>query len=312
MYQRFTSLKDYYRKELEKLQDSTAALVGLGATGSVIAEHLARHGVQLILIDRDYLEEKDIYTSSLYTHVDAEKSLPKARAAEEALEDMTDVKAHVESLDSGNLSLLEDVDVIMDGTDNLETRFLMDEYSKREGVPWVYTAAVGEKAYSMLFREKCFSCIFQDVSAGQLDTCESAGMMRETASIAASVSSMKAVKLLCGKNVDERFELIPSGNRLEVESPGCEVCRGESYPHIESSREVAAVCGENKFQLERDLDGKAFNRVKESGELVAENDYLLRVKIGGRNFTLFRDGRAIIEARDRGHAEEIFAEVLGI
>ncbi len=312
MHQRFTSLEGYSERELRELENSRVGVVGLGATGSVIAEHLARHGFELVIIDRDYLEEKDLYTSNIYTTGQAEKSLPKARAGEETLGELTEVESHVDSLNSGNVSLLDGVDLIMDGTDNLETRFLLNEYSKRENVPWIYTAAVGEKAYSMLFQENCFSCIFEEVEAGRLETCESAGIMRETASIAASVSALKAVRLLGGENADERLEIIPSGERMGVESSGCAVCQGKNYPHLDSNSPVSAVCGENKFQLERDISDKAFTRLKEHGTLVAENDYLLRVRIGGKNFTLFRDGRAIIEARDRGQAEELFAEVLGI
>ncbi len=312
VFRRFTSLQDYGQEKLEKLQGSKAAVIGLGATGSVIAEHLARHGVELVLIDRDYLEEKDLYTSAIYSRKDVEEGLPKAVAAEQHLSDFTSVEAHARSLYSGNVSLLEGADIIMDGTDNLETRFLLSEYSKREKLPWIYTASVGERAYSMLFDQKCFSCVFDEVRAGALETCESAGIMREISSLAGSTSSLKAVRYLAGKKVGEELESIPSGDTLEVESPGCRVCRGEAYPHLDSSRQFASVCGENKYEVRTELDEGAFEKLRDAGRVLADNDYLTRAEVNGREIAVFRSGRAIVEARDRKHAEQFFSEVVGI
>lgn len=310
MYERFNAIQGYSEEAQERLENSTVAVVGLGATGSVIAENLARHGVKLVLIGRDYLEEKDVYSSNIYTPEDCDNSVPKAEAAAKYLEKFTAVAHHVESLNPGNVSLL-DVDLVMDGTDNLETRFLVSEYARKNDIPWIYTAAVGEKGYSMLFHEKCFNCLFDQIDAGRLDTCETAGIMREVAGIAAMKSSRKAVKLLAGKNVEEKLELV-SGTELDVEGSSCEVCRREAYPHLDSDDFTVAVCGENKYQVRKEIDGNAFERLKSAGEVLADNEHLVRVDIDGREFTLFRSGRAILEAEDRGHAEARFSEVLGI
>ncbi|MFB6291929.1 MAG: ThiF family adenylyltransferase [Candidatus Nanohaloarchaea archaeon] len=311
MYSRFTALEDFGKEELERLGDSTAAVIGLGATGSVIAENLARHGVSLIVIDRDYLEENDLYSSNLYTRSDVEKGLPKAEAAGNRLEQFTDIETHVESLGPDNSPLLEDADILLDGTDNLETRFLLNDYAKKEDKPWIYTAAIAGEGYSMLFDQGCFNCVFDKVPAGNLETCETAGIMREAASIAASRSSWKAVQYLTGKDVEEKLEIVPSGKRFDVEKDGCEVCEQENFPHLQSTAKTVAVCGENKYQIERDIGPRAFDVLEEKGELKARNDHLIRVEVKGREFTLFRSGRAIIEASDSGHAEEIFAELLG-
>ncbi|MFB6190317.1 MAG: ThiF family adenylyltransferase [Candidatus Nanohaloarchaea archaeon] len=309
MRSRFRALRG--EEELDRLENSRAAVVGLGATGSVIAEHLARHGVNLLLIDRDYLEENDLYSSNLYRREQVERGLPKAEAAKQELSRFTDVKAEVASLGPGNASMLEEADMILDGTDNLETRFLVDEYSQKSGTPWIYTAAIAEKGYSMLFDDECFSCLFDEVEAGSLGTCETEGIMREVSSIAASRSALKAVNLLAGQEVEERLDVVPDGEKLEVESGDCEVCQGGSYPHLEARKSTEAVCGEDKYQLEREAGEKAFERLRELGEVVADNDYLTRVEIDGRSFALFRSGRAIVEARDRGHAEAWFDELLG-
>ncbi len=311
MFSRFKTLENFGEEELEKLKDSKVAVVGLGATGSVIADHLARHGVQLVVFDRDYLEAKDTYSSNLYTPEDTEKSVPKAAAAEEKLSQFTEVEAHVENLDGENIRKLEDVDLIMDGTDNLETRFLINEFSKKENIPWIYTAALGEDGYSMLFEENCFSCVFEEVPAGTLDTCETSGIMREVSSITASRSAWKAVRYLCGKEVEEELETV-SGESFGVESNGCDVCEEGEYEHLERGKRTGSVCGENKYQVEKEMGEEAFDRLRDSGEVVAENEYLLRVVVDDREFVLFSSGRAIIEARDPGHAEALFSEVLGI
>ncbi len=311
MYSRFTALEEFAEEDLDRIQNSTAVVVGLGATGSVIAEHLARHGVNLIVIDRDYLEENDVYSSSIYTPEDCQKLLPKAEAAGSHLKQFTGVETHVEHLNSGNLEILHDADIILDGTDNLETRFLINEYSEKNGVPWVYTAVLAERGYSMLFDDKCFSCVFEDIKAGSLGTCETEGVMREIASIAASKTALKAVRYLAGKPAEEDLEIVPGGERFEVENPGCEVCQGENYPYLESSRDTVAVCGEDKFQIERDISENAFESLRDTGEVVADNDYLTRVEINGNSFTLFRSGRAIIEAEDRKQAKAVFDKIIG-
>lgn len=311
MFSRFKALDNYSSKELEQLQSSKVAVVGLGATGSVIAEHLARHGVDLVLIDRDYLEPNDVYSSQIYTPEECENSVPKAKAADEYLSQFTDAEPHVGSLNPGNVDILSDADLVMDGTDNLETRFLIDEYCKENGRKWIYTSALGEKGFSMLFDEECFNCVFEDIAAGSLETCETAGIMREVSTIAASISARKAVEVLTGKEVEETLDSV-SGDSYSIEGGSCEVCEGESFPYLESRNNTVAVCGENKYQVEREAGEEAIKRLKDQADSFEENDYLVRAEVDGRSFTLFRDGRAIIEARDKGHAEAIYSETIGV
>ena len=305
MYSRFTALSDYLEEDQKRLENSTAAVIGLGATGSAVAENLARHGVNLIIFDRDYLEEKDAYSSGLYTPEECEKALPKAEAAREKLEDFTEVEAYSESFSSDSLRKISSADIILDGIDNIETRQLINDYSKKEGVPWIYTAAIAEKAYSMLFQEKCFNCISD--KTGKVATCETDGIMREVAQKAAAASSKKAVEFLAGKDVEEELELVHEGRRLDVEGSGCEVCRRESFPHLESSNDAVKVCGDGKFQLERDFSREQLEDLP--GELIAENDFLVRIEYEGRELTFFDSGRVILEARDEDHAEATLGEM---
>lgn len=311
MFNRFKTLENFNEEDISRLKSSKVAIVGLGATGSVIAEHLARHGVELLLIDRDYLEPNDIYSSSIYKPEQCEKGLPKAIAAENQLKEFTKIESNVRSLNPENISLLKDTDLILDGTDNLETRFLIGEYSEKKNIPWIYTAAIGEQGYSMFFNDKCFNCVFEEVGAGSLETCETAGILREISSIAGSKSAEKAVKFLTGNKVEEKLETV-SGEEFEVESSGCEVCEDGSYSHLESNRKTVAVCGENKYQLEKEISGEAKERLRETGEIITENNYLLRASVDGRQITVFDSGRVILQARDKGHAENIISEILGV
>lgn len=311
MYSRFKTLESYSKEDLEKLEGSTVAVIGLGATGSVIAENLARHGVNLILIDRDYLEPNDCYSSNIYTPEQCENAIPKAKAAEKFLSIFTETEGRVESLNPENVDVLDEADLVMDGTDNLETRFLIAEYCWKKDIPWIYTSALGEKGYSMLFDQKCFNCIFEDINAGSLETCETAGIMREVSTIAAARSSKKAVEYLTGKDPEENLETV-AGESFEVESQGCNMCEDGDYSYLEAGRKTTAVCGENKYQVEKDHNGDILEKVKNAAENFTENEYLIRVYLGDRQATFFRDGRAIIEARDRGHAEAIYSEIVGV
>ncbi|MFB6159383.1 MAG: ThiF family adenylyltransferase [Candidatus Nanohalobium sp.] len=310
MYSRFTALEGYGEKELERLKDSRVAVVGVGATGSAMAENLARHGVELVLIDRDYLEEKDVYSSSLYTLEQCRKALPKAEAAATILEEFTRVDSHVESLDSSNLGLVSSVDLVMDGTDNLETRQLINDFSKRNGTPWIYTAAIAERAYSMLFDDKCFNCLVEDQR--KVATCETEGVMREVAQSAAAASSRKAVEYLAGKEPSECLEQVSEGRCLDVESGSCKVCGGEEYPHLSGGSEVVHVCGEGKYQIKKEVEEEHIRHAEEAGEKIAGNKYLTRILYNGYEVTFFRSGRVIAEAENRDHARAVVSELAGI
>ena len=310
MYSRFTALKDHTENDQKKLEDSIVAVVGLGATGSAIAENLARHGIKLIIIDRDYLEEKDTYSSSIYTPKQSKKSLPKAKAAENSLKKFTEVESHVESLSPENIQLLNSADIILDGTDNLQTRQVINDYSKKENIPWIYTAAIAERAYSMPFVDKCFNCMIQKPE--KVATCETEGIMREVAQKVAASSAQKAVKYLTSDDVPERFELVHERNTLDVESSGCKVCRKESFPHLEQVQTTKTVCGENKYQLEKDFIKENFENIEKACNVIAENDFLLRGRYEGYELTFFRSGRVIAEAENSGHAEALITEVAGV
>lgn len=312
MYSRFKVLSEFSENDLQRLHDSKVAVIGLGATGSAIAENLARHGVELVLIDRDYLEMNDIYSSSIYTPEMCEDMLPKAQAAEEYLSDFTEVKSVQCNLNSENISVLNGCDLIMDGTDNLKTRILISEYCNRENKPWIYTAAVAQKGYSMLFDEKCFNCIFEDIAVGSLKTCETSGILREISAMTAAASSKKAVKYLTGGKVDEKLDMIPSGRSIQTSTKGCEVCEKDKYPALESPSSISSVCGKNKYHISLNSENLNLEKISDQLDTKLRNSYLVRAVFNGRNMTIFKDGRVIVEAEDKGHAEQLISEKLGI
>ena len=291
MYSRFQALKKY---DLESLQNSTAAVIGLGATGSVIAEHLARHGVNLVLIDRDYLEMNDLYSSNLYSKSQCEDSLPKAKAAEEKLSELTSVKAYVENIDSENIEML-DVDIILDGTDNLQTRMVIEEFSKEQNIPWIYTSALGERGFSMFIQKKCFSCMFKKLNPSS--SCERNGVMREISSITASISALKAVKHLSGLKIKEELEMLPNKKSFELGECSCDSLEIEASP----------VCGENKYQVFGSNKPEDFNN-----NVLIENDYLRKVEYGDNELTIFNSGRAIVHADSKKDAERLYREASSI
>jgi adenylyltransferase/sulfurtransferase len=163
----------------------------------------------------------------------------------------------------------------------------------------------------MLFDSKCFNCVFEKVGAGSLETCETAGILREVSTIAGSRSAEKAIKYLAGKTVLEKLETT-SGETFGVENKGCNVCENKKYTSLESNRSTVAVCGKNKYQLNRDVNETGLDRLRKIGEKIADNAYLLRVSIDGREITVFDSGRIILEAQDKGHAETVVSEILGV
>ncbi len=291
MYSRFEALGTY---DQEKLQNSTAAVIGLGATGSVIAEHLARHGVNLILIDRDYLEMNDLYSSNLYSRDQCEKALPKAKAAEDCLSDLTEVRSMVENIESGNIDDLE-ADIILDGTDNMETRLVIEEYCKKENVPWIYTSALSERGFSMYVSDACFNCMFRELNPTA--SCETIGVMREVSSITASTSALKAIKYLSGLDVGENLEMLPDKKSFEPIKCSCD----------KFEIEASSVCGDNKYQVFGDKRPEEF-----SDNVLLENDYLRKVEHDGKELTVFNSGRAIVHASSKKDAERIYREASSI
>ncbi|MCJ7479296.1 MAG: ThiF family adenylyltransferase [Candidatus Nanohaloarchaeota archaeon QJJ-7] len=308
----------------KEIKNSTVTVVGAGATGSRMLEQLVRIGADIRIIDRDLLEEENLATSALYTEEQVKERLPKAVAAKERLEDInsdTKIKSKVADLNSQTVdSLLSLSDIILDGTDNMETRFLVNEWCVKNSVPWVHVSAIrssGEVMPIVPDRTSCFNCVFEGVKGSSLETCETAGISPAAASVAASVGVRKALEVLEGSVEGKltRFDLEKGDfQELVTGRESCNVCKGEEFPYLEGDEGTTAiaVCGEDKYQVnpgsEIDLEGTA-DKLEESGT-VTLNSYLLRFD-GDEKFTLFQDGRMIVEAESREGARSVYSRFIG-
>jgi molybdopterin-synthase adenylyltransferase len=194
-----------------KLAAARVAIVGCGATGSALAGLLARAGVgNLRIIDRDYVEPSNLQRQSLFDERDAIESLPKAIAAARKIASLNSsiaVEAKVDDLIPSNIEgLLEGSDLILDGTDNFETRYLINDYAVERSIPWIYSAAVGSYAVTLNVlpgQTACLACIFPDSPRGIVETCETSGILNSAVNLVASIAATEALKLLIGKSPAE-------------------------------------------------------------------------------------------------------------
>jgi molybdopterin/thiamine biosynthesis adenylyltransferase len=329
----------------QRLRSGHAAIVGVGATGAATAGLLARAGAgRLTLIDRDFVEPSNLQRQMLFDEQDARDALPKAEAARRHLQRINSgvrLDAHIADLTPGNVDeLLQGADVILDCTDNFETRYLLNDFCVRDGRPWIYAAAVGSYAATMNVLPRaagvvaggpeavpptaCLACIFPAAPAGNLETCETAGILATAVNLAASLQVTEAIKLLTGQPEVLRRSLLSfdlwTGERSEVAAgkprTDCEVCgqrvfralSGEGRPHI-------TLCGRNSVQIHehhRLVNLAALHERLSPLGAVRSNGLLLRFERPPYTLTIFPDGRALVQGTtDTGLARSLYARYLG-
>jgi molybdopterin/thiamine biosynthesis adenylyltransferase len=314
----------------ERLLASTAAIVGCGALGSFQAGALARAGVgRLVLIDRDYVERSNLQRQWLYDEADAAQGLPKAIAAARRLASINpDVEAtpRVADLTPANIDeLLGEAAILLDGTDNFQTRYLLNDYAVRQGIPWIYGAAVGSYGLTMPVlpgRTACLKCVYPNPPAGAQPTCETAGVVNAITSLIASLQVAQALRILTGAEPQARITTadVWSGEIRQIELPGpdpqCPACGRREFPHLEGrQRPPISLCGRNAVQIhdrERPLDlGDLARRLMPLGEVRA-NEFALRFVVAPYEMTIFPDGRAIIKGtQDPALARSLYARYIG-
>ncbi|MDP9054804.1 MAG: ThiF family adenylyltransferase [Acidobacteriota bacterium] len=315
----------------ERLSQSTAAIVGCGALGTVQAALLARAGVGTIhLIDRDYVEESNLQRQVLYTEADARDAIPKAIAARRHLLEANSsvrIEAHVKDLNPGNADeLLGPAQAILDATDNFETRLLINDYAVRGRVPWIYGAAVASYGIAMpliLNDFACFRCIYPDPPVGAQPTCETAGVLGPVTSLIASIQAMEAIKILSGRASTVRPTIFTADlwngpireTAMPPRDPDCPCCGRGEYPWLNGKRAPVSLCGRNAVQiheLRRPLDFAVLAGRLEGLGAIRSNEFALRFTVDGYELTLFPDGRAIIKGTtDIGVARGIYAKYIG-
>lgn len=313
------------------------AIVGCGATGAAAASLLARAGIgTLTLIDRDFVEPSNLQRQVLFDESDALESLPKAEAARRkiALFNSTiAVHAHIADLIPDNIhSLLSPAQIILDATDNFETRYLINDFAVQQSRPWIYAAAIGAYAATMNILPAgaaesptaCLACIFPKPPSGPVETCDTSGILATAVNLAASIQVTEALKFLTHQPHLMRRTLLSfdlwSNERSEVNAakpnPACTVCAGREFTHLAGTgRPHITLCGRNSVQIHehhRPVDFAAMRDRLAPHGAVRFNNLLLRFERPPYTLTLFADGRAIIQGTtDIALARSLYARFIG-
>jgi molybdopterin-synthase adenylyltransferase len=319
----------------ERLLASSAVLVGCGAMGSVVAGLLVRAGVgRLRIIDRDFVEPSNLQRQTLFTEADAREALPKAVAAERNLRAMnSDVQVEpvVGDLTPQNAEeLLVGFPLILDGTDNFETRLLLNDAAVSFGIPWIYAAAVGSYGVTLTIQSgqtACLACLLesQNGNAGAEETCDTAGVLGSAVSVVASIEAGEAIKLLSGNAAALHHRLIScdiwSGRFQSIRvrrDPNCRACARKEFDYLEGAAQPhITLCGRDSVQIherKRKLDlaelGRKLAAASDGG--VRNNEFLLRFNVPPYEMTVFADGRAIVKGtQDPAVARSLYARYIG-
>jgi adenylyltransferase/sulfurtransferase len=316
----------------EKLLAARVAIVGCGALGSNQASLLARAGIgELVIIDRDFVEESNLQRQTLFTEQDAAERLPKAVAAEAHLMKANSgvkVRGVVADLTAENARLLlGGVHLILDGTDNFETRYLINDFSVESGIPWIYGAAVGSGGVTMTIRPgatPCLACLFPEPPSGTHPTCDTEGIIGSAAAAVASLQVAEALKLLVGDTKSLHRKLISLDvweNRYQAIDPGppvagCRACKRREFVYLTGARRVPiTLCGRNSVQIHernRPVDFTALEGKLKTLGAVRYNAHVFQFNVAPYAMMIFPDGRAIIKGtNDPGVARSLYARYIG-
>ena len=315
-----------------RLAHGRVTIVGCGATGASVSGLLARAGVgRLRIIDRDYVEPSNLQRQILFDEADAAESLPKAVAAARkiaAFNSDVQTKAEVADLTPENVQeLLADADLILDATDNFETRYLINDFSVKHGKPWIYAAAVAAYAVTMNVipgETACLSCMFPAPPEGTVETCDTAGILNSAVNLIGSIQATEAMKFLVGAKDKLRRTLLSfdvwSNEQAEISAarprPGCQTCDRREFVHLAGERRPQiTLCGRNSVQIHernRPVDFAEMSLRLGAHGTVKHNAFVLKFWRDPYEMTLFPDGRAIIKGTDdTSVARSLYARFVG-
>lgn len=323
------------REGQRRIGAARVLVVGCGALGSAQVEMLARAGVrELRVADRDFVEESNLQRQTLFSERDARERIPKAVAAQARVREINSevgVEAEVIDVNNSNVErLVSGCDLVLDGTDNFATRYLVNDACVKHGLPWVYGAAVGSYGVTMTVRPRrtpCLRCVFPEMPpAGSAPTCDTAGVVMPIISVVASVQVSEALKILAGREEKLHGTLMQFDVwenewrriRLGGPSPDCPACALGRFEALdaEAGDYATSLCGRDAVQVAPraaariDLDALA-RRLGGAGE-VKVNPYLLRLRAGAYELTVFADARAIVRGTDDPRvARALYARYVG-
>ncbi|MFH1770513.1 MAG: ThiF family adenylyltransferase [archaeon] len=301
----------------KKLSEKTVAIVGVGATGSVSSQLIVRAGVgKVIIVDRDIVELDNLQRQLLYNETDIGK--PKAIIAERELKKLNSavkINSYTEDLNPGNIKkILNGSDLILDCTDNFETRLLINDYCVKTHKPWIYSAGIKHQGTMMVFIPwgPCFRCIFKHPAG--LDSCETAGILASTTTAIASFQVSNAVKMLLGNVVEQSMIRIDvwdnKCDKIKVHKrKSCVACQG-IYEYLDGDKisKTLKMCGSNTYQIK----GKEVNlkdirqKVEKTMEVKGDTSF-----ITFHNITVFKDGRTLVKANSEAEAKSLYSKFVG-
>jgi adenylyltransferase/sulfurtransferase len=316
-----------------RLLRSSAVIVGCGAMGAASAALLARAGVgRLRVIDRDFVEPSNLQRQLLFDEADARDALPKAVAAGRKLRALNSAIAAegvVADLTARNAAeLLSGFDLILDGTDNFETRFLINDLAVQSGRPWIYAAAVASYGVTLAIRpgiSPCLACLVDGTPGAAADeTCDTVGVLGPAVNLIASLESAEALKILSGR-ADLLHGLLMScdvwtGHLQSIRAarnPDCPVCGRREFAHLQGAMQPhITMCGRDSVQIHerrRSLDlAELRARLASAVDDLRQNDFLLRFRVPPYEMTVFADGRAILKGtQDPAVARSLYARYIG-
>ncbi|WP_349409419.1 thiazole biosynthesis adenylyltransferase ThiF [Pseudalkalibacillus sp. SCS-8] len=335
-YSRQTLFAPIGEEGQQKISQKHVLIIGAGALGTGNAEALVRAGIgTLTIVDRDYVEWSNLQRQQLYTEKDADERIPKAVAAQNRLRDVNsdvEVRAHILDATPQELEQLVDgVDLILDATDNFDTRMMINDVSQKHGIPWIYGACVSSYGISLTVipdETPCLNCLLETVPIGGL-TCDTAGIISPTVQMVVAYQTAEALKILVEDWSALRTKLVSfdlwrnqhtSINVMKAKKEDCLSCGKEpTYPYLsyENQTKTAVLCGRDSVQIrppkrqEWNLEEIA-KRLSTQGGKVEQNPYLLSFRIGEHRMVLFKDGRALIHGtKDIAEAKTLYHRYLG-
>ncbi|MFJ7728077.1 ThiF family adenylyltransferase [Neobacillus sp. NPDC097160] len=319
-----------------KLLKSRVAIIGAGALGTVIANHLVRSGVGFIrLIDRDLVELSNLQRQTLFDEEDAKLNLPKAVAAQNRLSKINStvaVEAVIADLNLENAEeLLSGFDVLVDGTDNFQTRFLINDVAVKYGTPWVHGAAVSSRGMFAVIKPgvtPCYRCLFPHVPTGTGETCDTVGVLSPLTDIIGSFQAMETIKLLVGAETTPNLEQVDiwdvTSMQMDISkgrNPDCPACVKGQFDYLDRSsmHQVAymTLCGRDTVQInprkKGELDLKKTTEILRKSGKVSGNEFLLRFSPEEDiSIVVFKDSRVLIHGtNDVVKAKILYSKYFG-
>jgi adenylyltransferase/sulfurtransferase len=334
-YSRQMILPGWGREGQERLGKKTATVIGCGALGSHIAGHLARAGVgRLVLADRDFVEWHNLPRQTLYSEADAAAGVPKAVAAARRLRQinsLVEINEHVVDVNADTVeNLIAGADVVLDGADNFEVRYLLNEACVKHGIPWVYGGVLGTYGLTAAIlpgETPCLRCLLGPMPPpGSVPTCETAGVLGPAVAIIAALEATEGLKILLGKQDELLRSLVMvdiwNGDferaQTQKGKAPCSVCDDGQYDLLDAEQGsmTAVLCGRTAVQITprpaQSLNLAALaERLADVGP-VSVNEYLLRLEVEGCQLTIFPDGRTIVKGTDDPvQARALYARYVG-